>query len=651
MAKKRKASGRAPAQPKSFDEIDPSQSKLRINSYEDVADSEDEFHLNQDKVLLDEGPQAKRRRRLAEEDEFLQASDEEVLAYDDESSDVDEYDDEGEEGMLEPRNGNYTSKPGLRDGLRDTPEDDEDGEDLHHWGKNKESYYDADVIETEQDALDEEAEALRLQKKHLEALDDADYGFDESTWKLAGKEEKAVLGAGVVTEVLPDITVTDDMGPTERLKLLKARYPEFEYLAQEWNDLRRIRPTLAAEAKAAQKAKSNIQRNDTPFAVTAFRTADSYLAALTMYFVILTSPAAKEDAALARSPVEMREHGIMDMLMRCRDLWLKVKEMEVSIPSSPAVGDMATEYLSDHSSSPLVSPSIPNGQLLSELEDAESRGTEKRDGKPKKRVIDEQAAEATRRTQARIAEMNKFLASASQNPLIPVASTQKDGYDIESDDDIGEPAPLTEAEAKEKARKRKSLRFYTSQIAQRELKKDRAGQGQGDDDLPYRERWRDRVERLNKEAETRGKKKAEGKEVLGAESGSEDEAEASRSAIDDEDDYYDYIANRNKKKKDDKAMAAMQVKADKLNAQVVPVEVVGPDGKRKITYQIEKNKGLAPKRKKDVRNPRVKKRKKYEERQKKLKSIKSVFTSGEARGGYGGELTGIKRGLVKSRKL
>ena len=75
------------------------------------------------------------------------------------------------------------------------------------------------------------------------------------------------------------------------------------------------------------------------------------------------------------------------------------------------------------------------------------------------------------------------------------------------------------------------------------------------------------------------------------------------------------------------------------------------DGKRAITYAIEKNKGLAPKRNKDVRNPRVKKRKKYEEKKKKLGSIRQVYKGGEGPGGYGGELTGIKKNLVRSVKL
>ena len=38
-----------------------------ITTYEDVADSEDEFHIQRDKILLNEGPDAKRRRKWAEE--------------------------------------------------------------------------------------------------------------------------------------------------------------------------------------------------------------------------------------------------------------------------------------------------------------------------------------------------------------------------------------------------------------------------------------------------------------------------------------------------------------------------------------------------------------------------------------------------------
>lgn len=65
MAKKRKASGRKSDGPKSFNVADGNLGPIR--TYEDVADSEDDFHINRDKVLLDEGPDAKRRRKWEEQ--------------------------------------------------------------------------------------------------------------------------------------------------------------------------------------------------------------------------------------------------------------------------------------------------------------------------------------------------------------------------------------------------------------------------------------------------------------------------------------------------------------------------------------------------------------------------------------------------------
>lgn len=65
MGKKRKASGQPFGHTSRLDTAD-ANPQLRITSYEDVADSEDEFHINRDKVLLDEGPEQKRRRKIQE---------------------------------------------------------------------------------------------------------------------------------------------------------------------------------------------------------------------------------------------------------------------------------------------------------------------------------------------------------------------------------------------------------------------------------------------------------------------------------------------------------------------------------------------------------------------------------------------------------
>lgn len=64
MGRKRKANTSRTDKAQSPDEEG---SRRIINTYEDVADSEDEFFINRDKILLEEGPNQKRQRRLQEE--------------------------------------------------------------------------------------------------------------------------------------------------------------------------------------------------------------------------------------------------------------------------------------------------------------------------------------------------------------------------------------------------------------------------------------------------------------------------------------------------------------------------------------------------------------------------------------------------------
>jgi U3 small nucleolar RNA-associated protein 3 len=280
-------------------------------------------------------------------------------------------------------------------------------------------------------------------------------------------------------------------------------------------------------------------------------------------------------------------------------------------------------------------------------------------------------AEASARRAAKLAKTEEDLASLdtlTDKAALKKAARKKKTPAVESklnllnadDSDFGEETELTAHEAAEKAKKKKSLRFYTSQIAQKANKRDNAGKDQGGDaDIPHRERLKDRQARLQAEAEKRGQHKDAGPGVaLGEDDGasSADEAPGTRrDDFEDEDGYYDMVAARSNDKKQTKLeRAEAYALAKKEGAQVVEEEVIGDDGRRMISYQIQKNKGLTPHRKKSVRNPRVKKKEKYKEKQKKLKSMKQVFDKGAAAKGsanYGGELTGIKSGLVRSRKL
>ncbi|KKY38201.1 putative sas10 utp3 family protein [Diaporthe ampelina] len=619
MAKKRKVSrASGPSGPK---DVDPAEARLAIRTYEDIADDQEQYFLDKDKIMLEDEPRSKRLRTDDRLDEFLEPSDEEVL---DDGQSESESDVEAEYKELQKAVKKQTKK-NKKKGDDEEQSGDEEGDD-GWWGDSKKEYYAADAIETEADALAEEQEAKRLQKKKLAGMDEADFIFDEDEWAVPADETED--GADVVTEELKDIVVTDDMDTNERYRILQARYPEFVPLVEEFE---RLQPQLAqlqneAEGKPAQSLE-----------VVKHWILGCYVASLASYFAILTSPARDAGApTVSLSPAELRDHDVMETLVSCREAWQKVRDLKAAKATSEQPEIDLTEE--DISMGEDENRPVKKSKMVLKAE---------ADRKKKKKKAEKERLAKAKEVEESLADLSTLLTKPKKAKRVKnVTQAQEDGHS-----DFGEEEALDARTAADKAAKKKSLRFYTSQIVQKASRRADAGRDAGGDaDIPYRERLRDRTIRLNAEAEKRGKKDSKHGVELGGDDSSGDEAVA-KQVRGEEDDYYDMIAHRSKSKKDDKAARKEALAAASVRDRVVEVETVGPDGKRKINYQIEKNKGLAPKRKKEVRNSRVKKRKKYEDRQKKLKSMKATYQGGEGKGGYQGETTGIKTGLVKSVKL
>ncbi|KAL7788316.1 Sas10 C-terminal domain-containing protein [Trichoderma ceciliae] len=612
MAKKRKASQHA-AEPSGPKELDPADARLKVTSYEDVANSEDEFFMNRDAIMLDDEPNMKRRRKGDEEIEF---SDEEVLGYEDSDSN-----DKARPSKSKPK------------AAQDYSEDDEgkadgeEGDDSGWWGSSKKEYYNADNIETEADALEEETEAKRLQQKKLSKMAEEDFIFDGDEW-LTG-EQDVQESAETVTEVLKEVEVTDDMGPEERLKLLSARYPEFDYLVRDFQELQPQLEILRVEAKAST-GKS--------LAAIKYWVLGCYVASLASYLAILTSPA--RDTTKAQKtidPTELREHDVMETLVRCREAWERVK-------------DMRSLGASSHT---LLARDVDSIPQLHTLESVVQ--TKKKTKKAKEAKEDTASAAKKAKRLAKAKAIEETVADLYDLPINTKSKARSQDKTLRSQDDdgsdFGEEEALDARAAADKAARKKSLKFYTSQIVQKANRRAGAGRDAGGDmDIPHRERLRDRQARLLAEAEKRGKRDSK----LGANLGDDSDEEDSKTANavrDDEDEYYDMVAHASKAKKDDKTARYAAYAAASKTDRVVETEEIGDDGKRKITYAIQKNKGLAPRRSKDVRNPRVRRRKQYEAKQKKLKSMKPVWQGGEPKGGYQGEISGVNATVIKSTKL
>ena len=125
--------------------------------------------------------------------------------------------------------------------------------------------------------------------------------------------------------------------------------------------------------------------------------------------------------------------------------------------------------------------------------------------------------------------------------------------------------------------------------------------------------------------------------------GGNDDAEEEDGFGDEDDDFYQLIKKKSKAKKEaKKQLYAVAPKYPRLEGEV--------DGERAIGRIIMKNRGLVAHKNKLNRNPRVKKREQYRKALIRRKgAVREIRT--EEGHAYGGEATGIKSGISRSRKL
>jgi U3 small nucleolar RNA-associated protein 3 len=614
MGKKRKGTGRPHGAREGKDETS---SKLNLQSWEDVADSQDEFEMQQDTILLDEGPEAKRRRKQQEADQFLELSEEEVFAEESSSEesvgnshDEESVDDAGLGAleMLAKRTKPTRSKKKTEGHEQEQDQDpDQPPEDTGGWGNAKEDYYNADDIETEQDALEEEQEALRIQKRQLANLSTADYGFEEevaenSTDGESNSEESSDEDEQVVEENLPDVDISQ-MSPDDQLAVLHTRYPEFEPLRKDLLDLQPRCSALAIAANAAEKLVSSfpggmVTLERPPLVVIKHRALSAYIGAIAMYLAILTSSTTGDAlrGTITAMPAQViHSHPVMQTLVKTREIWTVVKDLPTDddpVLMQNSIDDDVVEMDLD----------IPNGiekpLTVEEITETKIKKQAPAKRKTKAELAYEAAqAETIARRRARMEQTEKELAALSSITSSKLSKPAKRAAQLNGANeasDLGEETTLDAEAAAEKARRKRGLKFYASQITAKAAKRTNANRDYGGDmDVPHRERLRDRQERLNREAEKRGQKSAAPNEALGGESGDDssenvagtknghyDDAHAS-----DSEDYYQTIVTANSAKKAAKASAAAAyAQAAKENAQVIEQEEIGPDGKRKITY-------------------------------------------------------------------
>jgi len=242
-------------------------------------------------------------------------------------------------------------------------------------------------------------------------------------------------------------------------------------------------------------------------------------------------------------------------------------------------------------------------------------------------------------------------------------------------DAFGDAMVLGSADAADKKARRHTLRFHTSKIESASARRQGARLSLGgDDDVPYRERRKEKEARAQREAQA-GKRGQGGDDLDGTEpeslvraAGKVNVDEGDESAEESVDGYYSLVQRQKREEKESKKLAYEAAKAT-IRCVVQHCLAVHPiiaslllehvhaysevdrdnaEGPRSLTRAILKNRGLTPRRSKSVRNPRVKKRQKFAKAKKVIASQKPVFKPGAGDSTwYGGEKSGIST-VVKS---
>lgn len=575
----------------------------------------DDFAAKKEQVLLDNSSM----RNRANVDDYSE-EEEEVMGISDESSGDEEEEEEEEELDGEKA---YRQVFGRKLDVGQPGEEDDESAMLDNdnaWGSTKNEYYGADEIEDDEDAKEIEKEALRQQKKHLQELNMEDYLDDEldEEWSKDAKQFDIAEFQSSTKQTDTSVSIKDlkTMDPEAKSEYLKTMLPEYMPLCKELSELSAVLDSLKAQTETESAKLKTLALS-------------SYLATISSYFGILF-----HELQTNEEFTSMRDHPVMETILTSKEVWRQASELPDTdpVPASEQlqhsdVSDVDAEDIEELDQDMLND--IPVGN------DSESES---------ELLQDEDAEEQDNDDDADLDDFEEYVVQSR----IAKDNNKSKKTSEEAADDFLE-AEMNEVDAQEKKARRRTLRFYTSKIDQQSNKKlDKLG---GDDDIPYKERLFERQQRLLEEARKRGLHDKNGADLDDNEYNSQDEKAAEDINNESTINYYKQIQKERQQRKDDRHNAhKTAVIAAREGKLAEAIESVGEDGKRAINFQILKNKGLTPKRKKDNRNARVKKRKKYEQAKKKLKSVRAVYSGGQS-GAYEGEKTGIKKNLIRSVKF
>ncbi|KAM0898152.1 hypothetical protein ACQ4PT_022110 [Festuca glaucescens] len=523
-------------------------------------------------------------------------------------------------------------------------ESEEDEKDENIWGKGKKTYYDAG----EHSGDDEDyEEILRIKKEKDSKLSMEDFGLEDNGSYEEDKPPKQVSS--------PQIKVTDDassfesyakmkedftvLSRDEKLSAVYSSAPELVGLLSDLNEaheeLKAIGPVTNVTAGQG-KQKGTIQPLEVKRACLL-----AHCQAITFYLLMRAEGLSVQDHPIIARLVETKSMVEKMKLANINFTRQKGDTDEHRMPESSALNKVDKTSLDKKEGIASILTALNKGGGASELtkNDPSNNGHDKiTKRKSKDEYMGLQSLEMLKvraNLEERLKEKGLYKSMGLKSEKLSNTRASNNRRDLQTLDDFDD-----EVEKNNRVTRPRKL-FVDG------AKSNKNKFVSGDDDVPKRDDIGER--RRKHELRVLARVGVEDDDL--PEDGDDAEEKPDQSSDeDDNDDDGGSAESEDEFYKDVKRQRTEKL----LSKQRAPIgepleEETEGDGKRKISYQIEKNRGLTRSRNKKLKNPRKKYRLKHEK--------KVTARGGQVRkmkkpsGPYGGELSGINANVSRSTRL
>lgn len=559
---------------------------------------------------------------------------------------------------------------GVDDALHDDEEEEE--EVKGGWDGRKDLYYGADNRDTELLASDddalaiEEEEVIHAQRENAKSMSMEDFGIEDTSEEESEREltleEMSVKGKSTRKSSL-EKELADDKGTTfedvkkdlnalskeELTNVLYSSAPELVGLLSELDDAieqleGKVDPLLNKVNSGLIMSEGGIR-----YLELKKRLLLAYCQAIVFYLLLKAEG----------QPVH--DHPVLARLVNIRSLLDKTKELDGNLPTkleeiidkSELVKtvvklDKENAVSAPNSFTKDQEPSHVSTEIRPAAEVELLKDNEKKAEKHK-RQDDQVGVESMKMFRVRAALEEKLKQKGVFSSITPQVdkarklrkplNRQLETYDDFDDDTANVEVPtrrLVDANASSRSSSKLSQLIIAANPNKRKVIS-------GDDDLPKRDDVGERRRKHELQVLARAGIMPEddaGNEAGDANSDEDAEMDEDSGSEGSEDEFYKQV------KQQRAAKLAAKAEIYSRNSAAVASLPENADGKRQITYQMEKNRGLTRQRKKLTKNPRKKYKLKYKDtltrRKGQVREVKKPM------GPYGGETSGINIGISRS---